>query len=375
MLSEELKSEIRNRFSNSPKRVNFTTLNNILTEMLQHETAFMSVTRQYIMDTTGEEHTDVLKHLVDINHVITKEDLELLPELNQNTPILCTKEYLEQANELIGLPLTDECLQELIDSQALVEQLIYWTSLRNYYVEQLPILSDKVISDWESIFQYDLWALEYKYRGVLGVWENNSEHSFFVVNINDDPDFYDNIFSLATKYNQDSFIYLKSVQRSGTCEGYFVNTNNNVRRDNTNIEQEIYLGYGKKIPFLKIFFGNNTIEIRDGTRVKNKFIICDNKWGKSLERWIDRTAVGKARKEERTPKETKYNASVPPVVSHPHRRHSYVDDTLMTPQERYERAEKRRKAFAKIAEERNNHYKQWLREDLEQKKLARRAAR
>lgn len=48
------------------------------------------------------------------------------------------------------------------------------------------------------------------------------EESFFVVNLNDDPDFYNNIFALSEYYNQDSFLY----KPKGSNHAYQCGTNN-----------------------------------------------------------------------------------------------------------------------------------------------------
>lgn len=50
----------------------------------------------------------------------------------------------------------------------------------------------------------------------------SQEESFFVVNLNDDPKFYDVLFKLSERYNQDSFIY----SPKGSTEGHLIGTNN-----------------------------------------------------------------------------------------------------------------------------------------------------
>lgn len=47
------------------------------------------------------------------------------------------------------------------------------------------------------------------------------EESYFIVNLNDDPDFYDNIFALSEYYNQDCFLY----KPKGSEEAVNVGTN------------------------------------------------------------------------------------------------------------------------------------------------------
>lgn len=47
------------------------------------------------------------------------------------------------------------------------------------------------------------------------------EESYIVVNLNDDPDFYNNLFRLSEYYNQDSFLY----KSEGEDEAYLVGTN------------------------------------------------------------------------------------------------------------------------------------------------------
>lgn len=76
-----------------------------------------------------------------------------------------------------------------------------------------------------------LLGLKYGVTAIKGkFWENYgtnneievNEDSFLVVNLNDDPNFYHNIFRLGTYYNQDSILY----KEKNTLDAYLVGTNN-----------------------------------------------------------------------------------------------------------------------------------------------------
>ncbi len=72
-----------------------------------------------------------------------------------------------------------------------------------------------------------LLGLRYGVTNIRGsykeVGQNESqEESFLVVNLNDDPNFKNNIFKLSEYYNQDSFMY----SPKDSDEGYLVGTNN-----------------------------------------------------------------------------------------------------------------------------------------------------
>ena len=74
-----------------------------------------------------------------------------------------------------------------------------------------------------------LLSYGYGVTNVRGKWIGNfpnnmssdDEESFFVVNIDNDPDFKDKIFKLSEKFNQDAFAY----SPLGTNEGYVIGTN------------------------------------------------------------------------------------------------------------------------------------------------------
>jgi hypothetical protein len=85
-----------------------------------------------------------------------------------------------------------------------------------------------------------LLSLDYGVTEIKGnFWEHYNtpnqveviEDSFLVVNLHDDPNFYNNIFKLGVYYNQDSILW----SPKNSLDGYQVGTNN-----------ATWLGYGKK---------------------------------------------------------------------------------------------------------------------------------
>lgn len=70
--------------------------------------------------------------------------------------------------------------------------------------------------------------------------DTDQEESFMVVNLNDDADFYENIFKLSEYYNQDSFLYKPKEEE----KAYLVGTNNSE-----------FPGYGNKVPQGSIISG------------------------------------------------------------------------------------------------------------------------
>jgi|GEM_PF-2779777 len=86
-----------------------------------------------------------------------------------------------------------------------------------------------------------LFGLKYGVTSIVGTfWENYNtkkqreviEESFLVLNLNDDPNFYNNLFKLGVYYNQDSILY----KPKDSLEGYQVGTN-----------KSEWPGYGNKI--------------------------------------------------------------------------------------------------------------------------------
>lgn len=88
-----------------------------------------------------------------------------------------------------------------------------------------------------------------------------AEESFFVVNLNNDESFFDNLFKLSEYFNQDSFLY----KQKGDDTAYLVGTNNSD-----------FPGYGKKVPTGTL----TTLPSKFMSRIKNAaFAFVDkDKW-------------------------------------------------------------------------------------------------
>lgn len=87
-----------------------------------------------------------------------------------------------------------------------------------------------------------------------------SEKSFFVVNLNDDPEFYNNIFKLSELFNQDSFLYKEKFSDNAVL----VYTNYLKQEDNRGV---VRVRYGEEDNVGKIHYGISN----DGlSRIKNK---------------------------------------------------------------------------------------------------------
>lgn len=142
-----------------------------------------------------------------------------------------------------------------------------------------------------------LLGLKYGVLKIKGVfWENSEEsilevNSFLVVNLNNDPNFYENIFKLGAYYNQDSILW----KPKESLEGYRVGTNDHPRpgygnREKSadyisNIENELMSRVGNKgidfnveevtIPESQQSFNDKRMlrKIRQKKRAVNKVII------------------------------------------------------------------------------------------------------
>ena len=112
-----------------------------------------------------------------------------------------------------------------------------------------------------------LLCLKYGVTNIRGSYKEcgkneSQEESFLVVNLNDDPNFKNNIFKLSEYYNQDSFMY----SPKGSDEGFWVGTNN-----------AAFPGYGKERPSTKFHrdvqslfmsrIGNRGFSFSNGERV------------------------------------------------------------------------------------------------------------
>lgn len=88
-----------------------------------------------------------------------------------------------------------------------------------------------------------------------------AEESFFVVNLNNDESFFDNLFKLSEYFNQDSFLY----KQKGDDTAYLVGTNN-----------ADFPGYGEKVPTGTL----TTLPSKFMSRIKNAaFAFVDkDKW-------------------------------------------------------------------------------------------------
>ena len=87
-----------------------------------------------------------------------------------------------------------------------------------------------------------------------------SENSYFVVNLNDDPEFYQNLFTLSEHYEQDSFLY---KPKGKDADAYLIGTAHNV-----------YPGYEVKMSLGKLHIN---VDSEFLSRIKkNSFSFTDN---------------------------------------------------------------------------------------------------
>lgn len=80
---------------------------------------------------------------------------------------------------------------------------------------------------WNHDLKAVLLKLKYGVTKIKGCYKEkgqdkeSSENSYLAVNLNNDPDFYNNLFKLSEGYNQDSFLYKKA----GDDTAYLIGTN------------------------------------------------------------------------------------------------------------------------------------------------------
>ena len=132
------------------------------------------------------------------------------------------------------------------------------------------------------------------------------EESYFVVNLNDEPDFKKKMFEISEYYNQDSFMY----SPKGTDEGFLIGTN-----------KAAWPGYGNEEPSNKfkrdvqsIFMsriGNRGFSFTNGDRInpndpkrKEKLSSDDNNYE------TDRPMTFQDRKKERIKNSTQFNKNM-----------------------------------------------------------------
>lgn len=173
------------------------------------------MTEQYSGKTLTEEYSTMLteKSLTRIKHFVDKHDIAII------TAFRSSNTYKENTT------LNKELLSVLLKFKYGV------TKIDGSYIEDYASENEKEVK----------------------------EHSFFVVNINDDPNFYDNLFSLGKRYNQDSVLIKLKTQE----DAYLIGTNDSD-----------FPGYKEKfkIGMAKLGFGGQFF-----SRVKGRpFIFTEN---------------------------------------------------------------------------------------------------
>lgn len=145
----------------------------------------------------------------------------------------------KRGNKIVGEPFTD-------DSK------MFNTREKKYYNTQLK--------DTLRKYGYGVTKVRGSYRE-YGKQEAQEE-SYFVVNLNDDPNFKKNIFKLSEYYNQDSFMY----SPKGTDNGFLIGTNNAAWPGYGNEEASNQFKRGVQSIFMSRI-GNKGFSFTNGNRI------------------------------------------------------------------------------------------------------------